>query len=42
LTYWSYRRGKIGLFGGAVGKTDHPELINIAKAHGGVSVFGGV
>merc|ERR1711970_1228723 len=37
-----YRRGgKIGLFGGAgVGKT---ELINnIAKAHGGVSVFAGV
>ncbi|KAM0954127.1 putative H(+)-transporting two-sector ATPase [Dioscorea sansibarensis] len=41
-----YRRGrKIGLFGGArVGKTVHiMELINnIAKAHGGVSVFGGV
>jgi len=41
-----YRRGgKIGLFGGAgVGKTDLiMELINnIAKAHGGVSVFGGV
>uniref|UniRef100_K3Z2T6 H(+)-transporting two-sector ATPase n=1 Tax=Setaria italica TaxID=4555 RepID=K3Z2T6_SETIT len=42
----SYRRGgKIGLFGGAgVGKTVLiMELINnIAKAHGGVSVFGGV
>nr|YP_009455801.1 ATP synthase CF1 beta chain [Dictyopteris divaricata]YP_010205306.1 ATP synthase CF1 beta chain [Grateloupia livida]AQZ25018.1 ATP synthase CF1 beta chain [Dictyopteris divaricata]UAV85875.1 ATP synthase CF1 beta chain [Grateloupia livida] len=41
-----YRRGgKIGLFGGAgVGKTVLiMELINnIAKAHGGVSVFGGV
>jgi F-type H+-transporting ATPase subunit beta len=41
-----YRRGgKIGLFGGAgVGKTVIiMELINnIAKAHGGVSVFGGV
>jgi len=41
-----YRRGgKIGLFGGAgVGKTVLIiELINnIAKAHGGVSVFGGV
>lgn len=41
-----YRRGgKIGLFGGAgVGKTVIiQELINnIAKAHGGVSVFGGV
>jgi len=41
-----YRRGgKIGLFGGArVGKIVHiVELINnIAKAHGGVSVFGGV
>merc|ERR1712003_318902 len=41
-----YRRGgKIGLFGGAgVGKTILIiELINnIAKAHGGVSVFGGV
>jgi len=41
-----YRRGgKIGLFGGAgVGKTVLiRELINnIAKAHGGVSVFGGV
>merc|ERR1711871_1113144 len=41
-----YRRGgKIGLFGGAgVGKTLLiMELINnIAKAHGGVSVFGGV
>jgi len=41
-----YRRGgKIGLFGGAgVGKTVlNMELINnIAKAHGGVSVFGGV
>mgnify|MGYP002777185075 FL=1 len=41
-----YRRGgKIGLFGGAgVGKTViMMELINnIAKAHGGVSVFGGV
>merc|ERR1712238_324154 len=41
-----YRRGgKIGLFGGAgVGKTALiMELINnIAKAHGGVSVFGGV
>ena len=40
-----YRRGgKIGLFGGAgVGKTVLiMELINnIAKAHGGVSVFGG-
>jgi len=39
------RRGKIGLFGGAgVGKTVLiMELINnIAKAHGGVSVFGGV
>jgi F-type H+-transporting ATPase subunit beta len=38
-------RGKIGLFGGAgVGKTVLiMELINnIAKAHGGVSVFGGV
>jgi F0F1-type ATP synthase beta subunit len=37
--------GKIGLFGGAgVGKTvTIMELINnIAKAHGGVSVFGGV
>jgi len=42
----TYRRGgKIGLFGGAgVGKTVLiMELINnIAKAHGGVSVFGGV
>jgi F-type H+/Na+-transporting ATPase subunit beta len=41
-----YRRGgKIGLFGGAgVGKTViMMELVNnIAKAHGGVSVFGGV
>ncbi|KMS93364.1 hypothetical protein BVRB_032230, partial [Beta vulgaris subsp. vulgaris] len=41
-----YRRGgKIGLFGGAgVGKTVlNVELINnIAKAHRGVSVFGGV
>ncbi|NMG58947.1 F0F1 ATP synthase subunit beta [Geitlerinema sp. P-1104] len=41
-----YRRGgKVGLFGGAgVGKTVIiMELINnIAKAHGGVSVFGGV
>ena len=41
-----YRRGgKIGLFGGAgVGKTVViMELINnIAKAHGGVSIFGGV
>merc|ERR1711897_110378 len=41
-----YRRGgKIGLFGGAgVGKTVLiMELINnIAKAHGGVSIFGGV
>lgn len=41
-----YRRGgKVGLFGGAgVGKTVIiQELINnIAKAHGGVSVFGGV
>ncbi|MBE9156950.1 F0F1 ATP synthase subunit beta [Nodosilinea sp. LEGE 06152] len=41
-----YRRGgKVGLFGGAgVGKTVLiQELINnIAKAHGGVSVFGGV
>ena len=41
-----YRRGgKIGLFGGAgVGKTVIiMELINnIAKAHGGVSIFGGV
>lgn len=41
-----YRRGgKIGLFGGAgVGKTVLiMELINnIAKAHGGVSVFGGI
>ncbi|MBN8143076.1 F0F1 ATP synthase subunit beta, partial [Vibrio vulnificus] len=41
-----YRRGgKIGLFGGAgVGKTVLiMELINnIAKAHGGVSVVGGV
>ena len=41
-----YRRGgKIGLFGGAgVGKTVLiMELINnVAKAHGGVSVFGGV
>ncbi|KAL7611196.1 hypothetical protein Lser_V15G13818 [Lactuca serriola] len=41
-----YRRGgKIGLFGGAgVGKTVLiMELINnIAKAHGGISVFGGV
>jgi F-type H+-transporting ATPase subunit beta len=41
-----YRRGgKVGLFGGAgVGKTVLiMELINnIAKAHGGVSVFGGV
>ena len=41
-----YRQGgKIGLFGGAgVGKTVLiQELINnIAKAHGGVSVFGGV
>src|SRR5665648_567684 len=41
-----YRRGgKIGLFGGAgVGKTVLiMELINnIAKSHGGVSVFGGV
>merc|ERR1711943_147415 len=41
-----YRRGgKIGLFGGAgIGKTVLiMELINnIAKAHGGVSVFGGV
>ncbi len=41
-----YRRGgKIGLFGGAgVGKTVLiMELINnIAKAHGGVSVFAGV
>ena len=41
-----YRRGgKIGLFGGAgVGKTVLiMELINnIAKAHGGLSVFGGV
>jgi len=41
-----YRRGgKVGLFGGAgVGKTVLIiELINnIAKAHGGVSVFGGV
>jgi F-type H+-transporting ATPase subunit beta len=39
-----YRGGKIGLFGGAgVGKTVLMELINnIAKAHGGVSVFGGV
>ena len=41
-----YRRGgKTGLFGGAgVGKTVLiMELINnIAKAHGGVSVFGGV
>ena len=41
-----YRRGgKIGLFGGAgVGKTViMMELMNnIAKAHGGVSVFGGV
>merc|ERR1712194_600443 len=41
-----YRRGgKIGLFGGAgVGKTVLiMELINnIARAHGGVSVFGGV
>ncbi|CAN6447287.1 unnamed protein product [Victoria cruziana] len=40
-----YRRGgKIGLFGGAgVGKTVLiMELINIAKAHGGVFVFGGV
>merc|ERR1712232_1235883 len=39
------RGGKIGLFGGAgVGKTVLiMELINnIAKAHGGVSVFGGV
>jgi F-type H+-transporting ATPase subunit beta len=39
------RGGKIGLFGGAgVGKTILiMELINnIAKAHGGVSVFGGV
>jgi F-type H+-transporting ATPase subunit beta len=37
--------GKVGLFGGAgVGKTvNMMELINnIAKAHGGVSVFGGV
>ena len=41
----SRRGGKIGLFGGAgVGKTVLiMELINnIAKAHGGVSVFGGV
>ncbi|KAI5406625.1 hypothetical protein KIW84_053096 [Lathyrus oleraceus] len=40
-----HRGGKIGLFGGAgVGKTILiMELINnIAKAHGGVSVFGGV
>jgi F-type H+-transporting ATPase subunit beta len=41
-----YRRGgKVGLFGGAgVGKTVLiQELINnVAKAHGGVSVFGGV
>ena len=40
-----YRRGgKIGLFGGAGGKTVLiMELINnIARAHGGVSVFGGV
>ncbi|TYI10637.1 hypothetical protein ES332_A09G155200v1 [Gossypium tomentosum] len=40
-----HRGGKIGLFGGAwVGKTVLiMELINnIAKAHGGVSVFGGV
>ncbi len=39
------KRGKIGLFGGAgVGKTvTIMELINnIAKGHGGVSVFGGV
>ena len=39
------RGGKIGLFGGAgVGKTVFiMELINnIAKAHSGVSVFGGV
>ncbi|MFO0746492.1 MAG: hypothetical protein U1F43_12570 [Myxococcota bacterium] len=39
------RGGKIGLFGGAgVGKTVLiQELINnIAKQHGGVSVFGGV
>ena len=36
--------GKIGLFGGAgVGKTVTMELINnIAKAHGGFSVFAGV
>nr|AJB98551.1 ATP synthase CF1 beta subunit [Botrychium sp. ternatum/japonicum] len=41
-----YRRGgKIGLFGGAgVGKTvpTTESINNIAKAHGGVSVFGGV
>jgi len=41
-----YRQGgKVGLFGGAgVGKTVLiQELINnIAKEHGGVSVFGGV
>ena len=44
LAHYS-RGGKIGLFGGAgVGKTVLiMELINnIAKAHGGVSVFGGV
>ena len=36
--------GKIGLFGGAgVGKTVLVELINnVAKAHGGFSVFAGV
>jgi F0F1-type ATP synthase beta subunit len=38
------RGGKVGLFGGAVGKTVIiMELINnIAKAHGGYSVFAGV
>ena len=38
------RGGKIGLFGGAgVGKTVFMELINnIAKGHGGLSVFAGV
>jgi F-type H+-transporting ATPase subunit beta len=45
LAAHTQRGGKIGLFGGAgVGKTVFiMELINnIAKAHSGVSVFGGV